>query len=49
MSSGLLVALEMCAVLAVVLGFGVWELVRLRRDRPKRPDDDPAVKARNEP
>ena len=37
MSSGLIVALEMCAVLGVVVGFGVWELLRLRRDRRAPP------------
>lgn len=37
MSSGLLVALELILVLGGVVGFGVWEIVKLRRER-KRDD-----------
>lgn len=33
MSSGLIITLEMLGVLGVVVGFGVWELWKLRRDR----------------
>ncbi len=33
MSSGLIITLEMLGVLGVVLGFGVWELWKLRRER----------------
>ena len=40
MSSGLIIALEFALVLGVVLGLGVWELLRLRRDRKR--DDDPS-------
>lgn len=35
MSSGWIVALELIAVLGVVLGFGAWELLSLRRDRQR--------------
>lgn len=33
MSSGTLVLLEMLLVLGLVLGWAVWELVSLRRDK----------------
>jgi hypothetical protein len=38
MSSGTLVLLEMLLVLGLVLGWAVWELVSLRRD--KRRDEE---------
>ena len=38
MSSGTLVLLEMLLVLGLVLGWAVWELVSLRRD--KRGDEE---------
>ena len=38
MSSGLIVALEFGGVVGILLGLGVWELLRLRRDRAR--DDD---------
>lgn len=41
MSSGVIIALEFTLVIGVVLGLGVWELWRLRRD--KRKDDDAAA------
>ena len=40
MSSALIIGLEMATVLGVVVGWGVWELVALRRDRRRRDDDD---------
>jgi hypothetical protein len=33
MSSSLLITLEMAGVLGVVIGFGLWELWTLRRDK----------------
>ena len=41
MSSSLIITLEMLGVLGVVVGFGIWELYALRRDKKKskRPDD----------
>lgn len=38
MSSSLLIGLELALVLGVVVGFAVWELVKLRRER-KPPSD----------
>ena len=38
MTSGLIIALEMALVLGGVLGFGVWELYKLRRDKRRRRD-----------
>ncbi len=38
MSSGLIVLLELIAVLGVVIGLAAWELLELRRDRRKRAD-----------
>lgn len=35
MSSGILVFGEMLLVLGLVVGFGVWELWKLKRDRKK--------------
>lgn len=37
MSSAMIIAAEMTLVLGVVLGLAVWELLRLRRDRAKKP------------
>ncbi len=34
-SSGLLISIEMGLVLVLVVGFGVWELYKLRRDKRK--------------
>jgi hypothetical protein len=40
MSSGLIIALEMTLVLGVVIGFAVWELISLRRDRKRSKNPD---------
>lgn len=40
MSSGLLVALELLLVAGLVLGWGAYELISLRRDRQHRRDED---------
>ena len=37
MSSGLIITLEVTAVLGVVIGLAVWELWSLRRDRHRPP------------
>ena len=36
MSSSVIIGLEMALTLGVVLGFGFWELYKLRRDRNDR-------------
>lgn len=46
MSSSLIIALEFTLVIGVVLGLGVWELWRLRRDKRK---DEAAAPPRREP
>jgi hypothetical protein len=33
MSSGTIIALEMAVTLVVVVGWGLWELYKLRKDR----------------
>ena len=38
MSSSLIITLELGGVLGVVVGLGVWELLRLRRDRTRSHD-----------
>lgn len=45
MSSGLIIALEMGAVLGLVLVWGGWELWSLRRDRMKRQREENEPKA----
>ena len=47
MSSSLIIALEFTLVIGLVLGLGVWELWRLRRDKKK--DDSAAAPPRREP
>jgi len=42
MSSGLIITLELIAVLGVVLGLAGWDLLRLLRERSDEArDDDP--------
>ena len=40
MSSSLLITLEMAGVLGVVIGFGLWELWTLRRDKARDNERD---------
>lgn len=47
MDSGLLVALEMAGVLAVALGWGIYELVMLRRARRRREAAEAAERGRD--
>ena len=42
MGSNLIVLLELLLVFGVVVGFGVWQLVSLRRDRQAREKADRA-------
>jgi hypothetical protein len=41
-SSNLIVLLELLLVFGLVVGFGIWQLVSLRRDRREREKDDRA-------
>lgn len=41
MSSGMIIAAELTLVLGGVLGLAVWELLRLRRERSKKPGVEP--------
>lgn len=47
MSSSLIIALEFTMVIGVVLGLGVWELCRLRREMKK--DETNASEPRRKP
>jgi hypothetical protein len=40
MSSSTIIFLEMALVLGLTLGFGLWELRSLRRDRKKKTDEN---------
>ena len=42
MRSSLLITLEMAGVLGVVIGFGLWELWTLRRDKARDNIPDPS-------